>query len=200
MLARPQTLPTLTMAPAERYDVVLDLSACAPDITVTLVNTLADGAMRDVMRFHVTSRGRGRGDSGVPTRLSRPETLRAEQAVTKRHFYFRLGRDDMWTVNGHPFDPARTWATPRPGTVERWRLTSDFHHPVHLHLARFQVLSRAGGTPDAGDRGWKDTVDLRPYEVVEILARFDGYRGRYMLHCRSLEHEDMAMMANFRVV
>ncbi|MFF4714939.1 multicopper oxidase family protein [Streptomyces eurythermus] len=200
LLARPQTLDTLTMAPAERYDVVVDLSACAPDTTVTLVNTLADGAMRDVMRFHVTSRGRGRDDSRIPTRLSRPGTLRAEQAVTTRHFDFRLGRDDMWTVNGHPFDPARTWATPRLGTVERWRLTSDFHHPVHLHLAHFQVLSRAGGAPDPGDRGWKDTVDLRPYEVVEILARFDGHRGRYMLHCHNLEHEDMAMMANFRVV
>ncbi|MGW2378476.1 multicopper oxidase domain-containing protein, partial [Kitasatospora sp. NPDC001683] len=27
-----------------------------------------------------------------------------------------------------------------------------------------------------------------------------GYRGRYMLHCHNLEHEDMAMMANFDVV
>lgn len=36
--------------------------------------------------------------------------------------------------------------------------------------------------------------------MVEVLARFDGYRGRYMLHCHNLEHEDMAMMANFEVV
>ncbi|MFH9403072.1 multicopper oxidase family protein [Streptomyces sp. NPDC017638] len=200
LLGRPQTLDTLTMAPAERHDVVVDLSSCPPDTTVTLVNTLADGAMRDVMRFHVTSRGRGRDDSGIPARLSRPRTLRAGQAVTTRHFDFRLRSDGMWTVNGRAFDPASTWATPRLGTVERWLLTSDFHHPVHLHLAHFQVLSRAGGAPDPGDRGWKDTVDLRPYEVVEILVRFDGYRGRYMLHCHNLEHEDMAMMANFHVV
>jgi spore coat protein A len=29
----------------------------------------------------------------------------------------------------------------------------------------------------------------------------DGYRGRYVLHCHNLEHEDMVMMmANFEVV
>lgn len=30
--------------------------------------------------------------------------------------------------------------------------------------------------------------------------RFTGYRGRYVFHCHNLEHEDMAMMANFEVV
>ncbi|MEV5744443.1 multicopper oxidase domain-containing protein [Microbispora rosea] len=43
-------------------------------------------------------------------------------------------------------------------------------------------------------------MDVRPYEVVDVLVRFEGYRGRYMLHCHNLEHEDMAMMADFEVV
>jgi len=50
------------------------------------------------------------------------------------------------------------------------------------------------------DAGWKDTIDLRPREVARVLARFDGYRGRYVFHCHNLEHEDMMMMANFEVV
>ncbi|MEV8442051.1 multicopper oxidase domain-containing protein, partial [Actinosynnema sp. NPDC051121] len=25
----------------------------------------------------------------------------------------------------------------------------------------------------------------------------DGYAGKYVFHCHNLEHEDMAMMANF---
>ncbi|WP_346009701.1 multicopper oxidase domain-containing protein [Streptomyces sp. SID1328] len=37
--------------------------------------------------------------------------------------------------------------------------------------------------PRSQRSGLEDTVDVRPYEVVEILARFDGYHGRYMLHC-----------------
>jgi spore coat protein A, manganese oxidase len=32
-----------------------------------------------------------------------------------------------------------------------------------------------------------------------LLARFDGYRGKYVFHCHNLEHEDM-MMANLAVV
>lgn len=43
-------------------------------------------------------------------------------------------------------------------------------------------------------------MDVRPYEVVEVLVRFDGYRGRYVMHCHNLEHEDMAMMANIDIV
>ncbi|MFB8175653.1 multicopper oxidase domain-containing protein [Streptomyces sp. NPDC055966] len=67
-------------------------------------------------------------------------------------------------------------------------------------MAHFQVLSRGGRAPEPTDAGWKDTVDVRPYEVVDVLVRFRGYRGRYMLHCHNLEHEDMAMMANYQVV
>jgi FtsP/CotA-like multicopper oxidase with cupredoxin domain len=198
LLGAPQRLDAVTMAPAERFDVVVDFSRCPVGSRVTLVNTLADGRMRQVMRFHVTRRAKD--DSHVPARLSpRYTPLAAADAVTTRHFDFRR-TDDLWTVNGRPFDTARTLARPRLGTVERWRLSSDFHHPVHLHLAHFQVLSRGGRPPERTDAGWKDTVDVRPYEVVEVLVRFSGYRGRYMLHCHNLEHEDMAMMANFEVV
>ncbi|MET0132845.1 MAG: multicopper oxidase domain-containing protein [Kibdelosporangium sp.] len=58
---------------------------------------------------------------------------------------------------------------------------------------------RAAAGPAPSAAGWQDTVDVRPYEVVAVMVRFDGYRGRYMMHCPNLEHEDMAMMANFDV-
>ena len=32
-------------------------------------------------------------------------------------------------------------------------------------------------------RGWKDTVDLRPAEVVDVAVRFTEYTGRYVMHC-----------------
>ena len=35
---------------------------------------------------------------------------------------------------------------------------------------------------------------------VSVIAKFDGYRGRYLLHCHNLEHEDHSMMARFDVV
>jgi spore coat protein A, manganese oxidase len=54
--------------------------------------------------------------------------------------------------------------------------------------------------PSAQDRGWKDTVQVDPHEVVRIIARFDGYTGRYPWHCHMLEHEDNEMMLQFEVV
>jgi FtsP/CotA-like multicopper oxidase with cupredoxin domain len=47
------------------------------------------------------------------------------------------------------------------------------------------------------DAGWKDTVDVRSAEAVEIVTRFTDYPGTFLLHCHNLEHEDMAMMADF---
>ena len=43
------------------------------------------------------------------------------------------------------------------------------------------------------------SIDLVPGETAEIIMRFGGYPGRYVFHCHNLEHEDMAMMANFSV-
>jgi spore coat protein A, manganese oxidase len=105
-----------------------------------------------------------------------------------------------WTVNGNAFDPSRMDASPQLGDVEIWRFGTDFHHPVHLHLVNFQVLSRRGGDPRDADAGWKDTVDLEGNDRVEVITRFTGYRGRYVFHCHNLEHEDMAMMGNLQVV
>ncbi|WP_240667451.1 multicopper oxidase family protein [Streptomyces luteoverticillatus] len=209
LLAAPQSLATVDMAPGERCDVVVDFADFPVGSRITLRNTAAEGGMRDVMRFHVV-RG-GRDDSRVPARLAASfERLSPSAAMPVRVFDFRRtntgedgedgGSRQLWTINGRPFDARTVLASPRLGSVERWRFSSDFHHPVHVHLAQFQVVARGGRPPAAADAGWKDTVDVRPYEVVEVLARFAGYKGRYMLHCHNLEHEDMAMMANFQVV
>ena len=83
------------------------------------------------------------------------------------------------------------------GFLEIWRFVTDLHHPVHLHLASFQVLARNGKTPGPFDHGWKDTIDLRPAESAEIAVRFTDHAGRFVFDCHNLEHEDMTMMADF---
>ena len=35
---------------------------------------------------------------------------------------------------------------------------------------------------------------------VRVIMRFDGYRGRYLMRCHNLEHEDYDMMMRFDVV
>jgi FtsP/CotA-like multicopper oxidase with cupredoxin domain len=198
LLAAPVPHRDIVIAPGERYDVIVDFGQYPVGSSVVLRNTLGEGPAAEIMRFDVV-RG-GTDDTRIPATLARDvAALRRQDAVATRQFDFRT-RGGRWTVNGEPYDPGASLAAPRLDTVELWRFTSDFHHPVHVHLGHFQVLSRTGRDPDASDSGWKDTVDVRPYEVVEVLVRFAGYRGRYMMHCHNLEHEDMAMMANFDVV
>ncbi|MEV0411698.1 multicopper oxidase family protein [Streptomyces sp. NPDC050448] len=202
LLPAPQHLDAIDIAPGERFDVIVDFADQPVGSRITLCNTAAEGRMRDVMRFDVVRTARD--STRVPARLStRYEVLTPTQGMPLRAFDFRRtssGDDQqMWTINGKPFHPDTVLARPRLGSVERWRFSSDFHHPVHVHLAQFQVIARGGHPAGATDAGWKDTVDVRPYETVEALVRFTGYKGRYMLHCHNLEHEDMAMMGNFQV-
>src|SRR5690606_40982687 len=132
-----------------------------------------NGPRRNVMRFRVTSKVRD--DSTVPRRLATVEPAERRAATVTRTFDFRRTRD-AWTINGRSYRPGVPLAEPKLGATEVWRFSSDFHHPVHLHLARFQVLSRGNRGPDVTDAGWKDPVDRRPYELVDVRARFDGFR------------------------
>ena len=205
LLGRPVGHQEIEIAQAERFDVIVDFSSYPVGTRVTLANRFGGGPTSRVMRFHVSRRARD--DSAVPSRLAALERPSRSAATVTRSFIFARGAfgagpgpGTIWTINGKAFEADRADAGPRLGATEIWRLITNAHHPVHLHLAHFQVLSRSGGRPGPYDIGWKDTIDLRPEEEAEIIARFTGYRGRYVFHCHNLEHEDMAMMANFDVV
>ncbi|WP_188189431.1 multicopper oxidase family protein [Nonomuraea sp. SYSU D8015] len=202
LLATPVTHRLLPLAPAERHDVVIDFSGVPVGGRVRLVNRLGSGRTRDVMAFRIARKATD--DSRIPRILSTDlPTWRRSDAVRVRDFSFRTGRmrgDHGWLIDGLPFDPARSDVTTRLGDIEVWRLIADVHHPVHLHLVGFRILSRGGGPPLPHDAGLKDTVSLRPGESAEIITRFDGYRGRYLFHCHNAEHEDMGMMANLEII
>ncbi|AQZ67959.1 copper oxidase [[Actinomadura] parvosata subsp. kistnae] len=200
LLAAPRTVRQLRLAPGERADVVVDFSAYGVGQHVELRNLAGEGPQARVMRFAVERDAKD--DSSVPARLSTVEALDPARATVTRDFEFSSGSmhgGTGWLINGRPFDAKRMEARPKLGDVEIWRLTSDVAHPVHLHLDQFQVLSVNGERPK-GPPEWKDTVELRDAQTVEIVTRFTDYRGRYVLHCHNLEHEDMAMMAAFEVV
>ena len=39
-----------------------------------------------------------------------------------------------------------------------------------------------------------------PNEIVRVIARFEGFKGKYPYHCHILEHEDHEMMRQFQTV
>ena len=146
----------------------------------------------DVVRSEVDT-------SSLPSRLTKIERLDPAQAVTTRRFTFSRRRGS-WVINGRTYDPNRIDANPKVNTVEIWELSnrSMMNHPVHIHLAQFQVLGSTGNLPEY--MGLKDTFVVRPMQTVRVIGRFANYTGKYVFHCHNLEHEDFAMMANFEVL
>ncbi len=203
LLAQPLRHNNIEIAPAQRFDVIVDFSAYQPGTEVTLRNDFGRGRMGQIMRFVVGARVED--DSRIPEKLTTIEPLDTMGVITRTMKFFSghltSNNSDRhtWLINGEPFSPDVAAARPALDSVEIWRLVSDFHHPIHIHLNPFQVLSRGGRPPGPYDMGWKDTIDLRPFEQAEIAVRFDGFKGRYIFHCHNLEHEDMAMMSNFVV-
>jgi spore coat protein A len=197
LLDHPVAHDQIDIAPAERFDVIVDFSRYRVGQEITMINTLDHGTAGYVMRFRVDRRETD--DTTIPDQLTTLDPIDTSRAVGTRSFLFQNHDRRSWVVNGNEFDPTLPVASPRLGEAEIWRLTADFHHSVHIHLAQFRVLSRNDNEPGAYDRGWKDTLDLRPAEEAAVMIRFTDYPGRYVMHCHNLEHEDMAMMATIDI-
>jgi FtsP/CotA-like multicopper oxidase with cupredoxin domain len=201
LLAAPVEHGAVELAPGERSDVVVDFGLLPVGTEVTVRNGLGRGTTADVLRFRVVRAARD--DSRVPAVLSEVEPLVVPADAPVRTWTFTrgpVGDHRGWTINGLPFRPDEPQARVPLGEVEVWRFVTDVHHPVHVHLDPFRVLRRGAGGPGPWDAGWKDTVDVRPAEVVDVAVRFTDHRGRYVVHCHNLEHEDMAMMAAVETV
>lgn len=194
LLRAPAIVNQIELGMGERLDLLVDFSALAAGQSVSL---RCAKAKWELVKFVST------GASGMafsaPAVLSNIVPL-SGPATPTRTFSF----DGMSRINGQRYDMNRLDFQVPFGVTERWRFKTGGNapHPVHVHGASFQVVSRTGGRGKlfAWEGGWKDTVLLNDKEVVDVLIRFDGYRGMYVMHCHQLEHEDMGMMANFEVV
>lgn len=197
LLAAPLAQDAIQIAEAERFDVIIDFSGHKVGDQITMLNQLGSGSTAVVMRFEVA---RATGDSSkVPDKLSTVDPINPTSGMIQRTVKFHRGGDG-WTINGRAYDPAYSEADVPAGTTELWTITSDFHHPFHIHNATMQVISRDGDEPGPYDLGWKDTVFVNQGERVQLAIQFSTLKGRYVFHCHNLEHEDMGMMANFRIV
>lgn len=196
LLASPGSATSIELGMGERLDLLVDFSALGAGQTVMLRCLFARW---DLVQFV------GTGAAGMaytpPQSLSAITPLVGPSQPT-RTFTF----DGMSRINGQQYDLNRLDFTVPFGVTERWRFQTGGNapHPVHIHGASFQVLSRTGGRGRTfpWEGGWKDTVLLNDRETVDVMIRFDhtrGYEGQYVMHCHQLEHEGMGMMVNFIV-
>lgn len=162
-----------------------------------------NGSEMEILRFDVKRAAPAK--LSVPTKLATLSRLDPAQAARSRPFELSMREGvtrGMHTINGKLFDMHRVDEQIRCGDTEIWEFKSldeAVIHPMHLHGAQFQVLSRSSGPLNPNDQGWKDTVLVFPMETVRVIVRFGDYRGIYLVHCHTLEHEDDGMMLNYEI-
>ena len=147
----------------------------------------------------------------IPGELVHQEVmgLTPDMAVRHRVMEFKkTGLDDRWSVNGRTWDDIvqsgfrEVVANPDLGDVEVWTFHNTgggWFHPVHTHLVDQKILTRNGAAPFDYELGPKDVIYTGENEVVELIMKFGPNRGRYMIHCHNLPHEDHDMMVQFSV-
>lgn len=209
LLDRPRLLHDIPLAMAERVEVIVDFSGYPVNAQITLDDLNRPLATRSILRFDVVRKIKD--DTHIPERLVENSETTYDLSAPRRSFVFTRGLsakgETRWSISGEEFDPARAIAEVKLGDTEVWRLANhSFHekhnvvHPVHIHLVNFQILQRNGRPPLSYEAGFKDTVALNVGDEVVVGMRVNGFRGKYLLHCHNLEHEDRGMMARFDVV
>jgi len=230
LMPGPVELPHFILVPSERADIVIDFSTQAGNKVILNNDAPApypgggEFVPPNIMQFNVAKRLKHPDTSVVPPALLPFPVIDPSTAVRTRELVLIEYDDDFGVPFVDLLDNAN-WDAPISedpviDTVEIWDLlnTTDDAHPIHIHLIGFQVVERIpfdGASypstgkivytgpprpPDPNEVGWKDVVRALPNYVTRVIAKFEGFTGRYVWHCHILEHEDNEMMRPFEVL
>lgn len=183
-LEKPVALKSLLLAPAERADLLVDFSGCAPGTRIFLRNDAnapyPDGDAPDpdttgqILRFDVQAGPAVR--TPLPVWLNTIPRLKADAPA--RHFTLNEiaaegGPVAVLLNNQHWSDPVTEF--PRVGSTEDWvvaNLTMDTH-PIHLHLVQFLLESRQPFDAQAYAAACAPPADGHPRPSPEAFATGD---------------------------
>lgn len=206
---------------AERADIVVDFSKYPIGTELYLVNRLthlpedtrqphnvvAPGVR--VLKIVINREPPTQDLSQVPSLLRplRPLPTAAQlAALPVRRFLFER-RQNMWAINGQFVNVNVPRAVIPQGSAEIWELSSidnGWDHPIHIHFEEGRILSkviegRSVAVP-VHEKGRKDVFVIEGRATTRVLMRFRDYKGKYVMHCHNLIHEDHAMMLRFDIV
>jgi FtsP/CotA-like multicopper oxidase with cupredoxin domain len=194
LLEAPVELEELLLAPAQRADLLLPLAA--GQVLDLVMKPYGSGARRAPSRVETLltlAAAAGATPIAIPGSLTKVERLDARTAVRRRSFKMAMA---FMHPDGHTHhEPVRVGL----GETELWQIenvdTQD--HVFHLHTWPFQVWRRDGAPPYPA---WRDTINLRPGEQVELLVPFRDFPGTSVFHCHIAEHGDAGMMGIVEVM
>ena len=223
-LPAPVAMTALTIAPSERFEILVDFS----DGKAVALETAADdrlmrgmgGGMMGgmlgsgagtLMRFEVDP-SKPAAAKAVPQALISLAAPDSGKSVRRRRVSLDMGPTMMrgmgmgggmgqpLGINGRPYEMHRIDFEPKLGTSEIWEVTPNMMaHPFHVHGVIFRVLSIGGRAPRPHLAGGKDTILLdQPAELLLTFTQPATTEFPFMFHCHILEHEDGGMMGQYR--
>lgn len=208
-LDAPQVADRLTLAPAQRVDLIADIASADEAL---MYSTERDGSFA-IASFPVAGSGREASlppphplppnpvpalgdlatarsinldmDGGAMGRM-RSATLNGET----REIRDLVREGYAWAFNGMAGLAEQPLASLRLGETVKIKMTNRtrWPHAMHLHGHHFRVIS-AGSAPGP----LRDTTLMRPDETQEIAFVADN-PGNWLLHCHMLEHAASGMM------
>jgi blue copper oxidase len=210
ILPQPEKVKNLMLGTGERADILIDFSSVKVGEMIYLTNEIFStmGTSQGTQSFKLMSFNATKQETDtfkMPTSLIPFSKLSG--ATKTRPFALTMDMmamsGGMHKINGKVFKADRIDETVNLGATEIWEFdnsTGDEAHPMHVHGVQFQVISRTNGRNALfpQEKGWKDTVLVAPKEKVQIIMKFEQ-KGKFVMHCHNLEHEDDGMMLNFEV-
>lgn len=209
LLEKAVELKRFYYGPAERVDLLVDFSKNSVGEIVELEGlplVEGRGEKYTVLKFEVVEGKASTFES--PETLCKYEVINESEAVNAgnpKKFELIPKRGVGWTISGRAYEHNDFHEDEiiNFGDTEVWEFynPTGMPHPMHVHGTPFQVLNREVGRLDGClNEGWKDVVLVMPGDRVQVIKRFNTFKGIFIYHCHNLEHEDMSMMRNFKII
>lgn len=209
-LETPQALSKTVLAPAQRADLIVDITAANGE-KASLISD--DGASRYTLATFDVKRTERAKRLGMPKALpanpvsSIKDLTAAHQAdlliqggamgsgMMMTMLRQLISRGKVWTFNGRAELGEKPLIEVERNETIRIAMTNDtaWPHGMHLHGHHFRHV-KANGTMGP----LRDTILMNPKERVEIAFVADN-PGDWLLHCHMLEHSEAGMITWLRV-
>lgn len=196
-LVSPQELSSLILAPAQRADIIADITS--PDQIAFMFPTqdgpylLGEIPVEDAN----TERQPSEISALLPNEVTQPDldnaaslTLTMEGGAMSRRMMQGMMGGDIWAFNGQSGLTDTPFHLFERGQTARIRLVNDtrFPHGIHLHGHHFFEVGA-----DDGLGAFRDTtLVVDAGETRDIVCVFDN-PGKWLLHCHMLGHQAAGM-------
>ena len=197
-LDRPADIKELTLAPAQRMDIIADVTA-GDGSAIEIVFPTREGPY-DMGQIPVEGTSPRTGARPImalpPNPVAKPDQANAipvellmEGGAMSARMMSGVGEDDLWAFNGASGLQAEPLHRFERGETGRITLTNDtrFAHGIHLHGHHFNEVGADGSIGPL-----RDTSLVQAGQARDIDCVFDN-PGKWLLHCHMLGHQASGM-------